>query len=249
MVAPLLNSWSEFDTLKLDRLHPWFEKYAKQLQVFVAGSKNKFGISHFILINHLNLAFELVGGTETYMSMIENPEMIQRVIAFAFDLNLAVQNVFFDHVPMLNDGTCSNMVQWIPGRIISESIDPFHMTSVNDFEKWGRQPVQRIFDQFDGGVLHIHGNGRHLLEVASSLKNLKAIYMGDDKGFPPAFDILPELRERAGDLPLVVQVDFSIFIQHLKEHTLCGGVFYQVKNAPDIESANRCMEKVRDYHI
>lgn len=249
MVAPLLKNWGEFDSLKVDPSHPWFEKYIKQLQVFVERSKDKFGISHFILINHLNLAFELVGGTETYMSLIENPEMIHRVISFAFDLNQAVQKVFFDYVPMLDNGTCSNMVQWIPGRIVSESIDPFHMTSVDDFEKWGRKPVQRMFDQFDGGVLHIHGNGRHLLEAASSLENLKAIYMGDDKGFPPAFEILPELRERAGDLPFVVQVDFSVFMEHLKKHTLCGGVFYQVKDAPDIKSANRCMEKVRDYHL
>jgi hypothetical protein len=249
MVSPLLKNWKEFESLKIDTKHPWFDIYLKQLQIFIEGSKKNFSISHFILINHLNLAFELVGATETYLAMIERPEIINKVIDLAHQLNMWVQSTFFQYVPLLRSGTCSNMVQWIPGKIISESLDPFHMTSVDDFEKWGRAPVQRMFDQFDGGVLHIHGNGRHLLEAACSLKGLKAIFLGDDKGFPLAFDILSELRKRTDTLPLVVQVDFPAFIEHLEKHTLCGGVLYQVKDAPDIKSSNRCMEKVRAYRI
>ena len=249
MVFPLLKNWSEFESLRIDKNHPWFNAYIKQLQIFVTGCKDNFGISHFILINHLNLAFELVGATETYLAMMEKPAIIKKVIALAHKLNVWVQNTFFRYVPLVNDGTCSNMVQWIPGKIISESLDPFHMTSVDDFEKWGREPVQQMFDQFDGGVLHIHGNGRHLLEAACSLTGLKAIFLGDDKGFPCAFDILPKLRKRTGNIPLVVQVDFPDFTKHLEKHSLCGGVLYQVKNAIDIKTANICMEKVRDYQI
>lgn len=245
MVSPFLHNWSEFDSLKLDISHPWFRKYTDQLQVFVEGSRGKFGISHFILIDSLNFIFELLGATVTYMSLLDSPEMVQKAIEFAFELNIFVQDTFFDNVPRLKGGTYSNMVQWIPGRIVSESIDPFHMTSVNDFEKWGREPIERILGHFDGGVLHIHGNGRHLLETACTLEGLKAIYMGDDKGFPTAFEVLDKLRARAGDMPLVVQVDFATFSKRLSEHRVRGGVLYQVTDAPDIDTVNRCMEKVR----
>lgn len=160
MVPPLLKDWTEFDALEIDLSHPWYRTYAHQLETFVGGSSPQFGISHFILINHLNLAFELVGGTATYLSMVEDPEMLGKVIALAFDLNVMVQRRFFEAVPTVEGGTCSNMVQWIPGNIVSESVDPFQMTSVEDFEEWGHEPVERMFEQFDGGVLHIHGNGR-----------------------------------------------------------------------------------------
>jgi hypothetical protein len=123
------------------------------------------------------------------------------------------------------------------------------MTSVDYFETWGRAPVERIFDQFDGGVLHLHGNGRHLLEAVCSLRGLKAIYLGDDKGFPTAFDILDALKTRAGDMPLIVQVDFKHFVEKLHQHKLSGGVFYRVEEAPEIDAANRCMEKVRAYRV
>ena len=249
MIAPLLKDWSEFDALEFDAAHPWFQRYMRQLNVFVEGGIGKFGMSHFILINGLNFVFELMGATRTYISLLECSEMVHKAVAFAYDLNVKIQSTFFDTVPALKGGTCSNMVQWIPGQIVSESVDPFHMTSVDYFEEWGREPVARILDRFDGGVLHLHGNGRHLLEAVCSLGGLKAIYLGDDKGFPPAFEILDALRVRAGDMPLIVSVDFKNFVEKLNHHELSGGVFYQVKGAPEIDVANRCMEQVRSYRV
>jgi len=106
-------------------------------------------------------------------------------------------------------------------------------------------PENGFFGRFDGGVLHLHGNGRHLLEAVCSLEGLKAIYFGEDRGFPLAVDILDELRRRAGDMPLVVTVDFGTFAAKLERCKLPGGVLYQVQEAPDVEAANRCMEQVR----
>ena len=45
----------------------------------------------------------------------------------------------------------------------------------------------------------------------------------------------------------VVQADFDRFAQRLNEHRLPGGGFYQVSGAPDADTANRLMEKVRAY--
>jgi hypothetical protein len=247
MVAPLLDDWSEFDSLRFSPSHPWFERYVAQLDTFVRRAADRFAVSHFILIDGLNFAFELVGATKTYLSLDECPEMIRRVIEFAFELNLAVQTTFFDQAGTLAGGTASNMAQWVPGRIVSESVDPFHMTSVDYFETWGREPVERILGRFDGGVLHIHGNGRHLLEAVSTVEGLKAIFLGDDKGFPQAFDVLDELQARTADVPLVVQVDIDRFVEKLDERRLPGGVFYKVSGAGDADTANRLMEKVRGY--
>lgn len=249
MVAPLLQEWSEFDRLRFDRDHPWFRRFVEQLRIFVAGATGKFGISHFILIDSLNFAFELVGASRTYVSLFEAPGRVHQAIDFAFDLNLTVQETFFAEVPLLAGGTVSNMVQWAPGRIISESVDPFHMTSVEYFDAWGREPVERIFARFDGGVLHLHGNGRHLLEAICAVQGLRAIFFGEDRGFPPAIEILDELRQRAGDMPLVVTADFATFAEKLKKHQLPGGVLYKVEEAPDVDAVNRCMEEVRKYRV
>jgi hypothetical protein len=247
MVPPLLKNWSEFDRLHFDAGHPWWRCYLDQMQIFVERCRGKWGISHFILIDALNFVFELLGATETYLSLDERPDMIYRAIDFGFDLNCRVQQAFFDTVGLFEGGTFSNFGQWIPGRILSESLDPFHMTSVAYFEKWGRDPVERIFDAFDGGVIHIHGNGRHLLEAASTIRGLKAILLMDDLGFPKAFDKLRDLQSQTGDMPLAVFADYDNFVDRLRRHDLPGGVLYQVKNVPNAATANDLMKEVRDY--
>ncbi|HPP54213.1 MAG TPA: hypothetical protein PK777_14775 [Thermoguttaceae bacterium] len=247
MCAPLLQDWNQLDRLQWDRRHPWFQRYERQLEVFVRQAAGKFAVSHFILIDGLNFCFELVGATNTYLALEERPDWVQQAVELAFQTNTAVQETFFQKVPLLVGGTASNMVGWAPGRVVSESVDPFHMTSVPYFERWGRLPVQRIFDHFDGGVLHLHANGRHLLEAVCSLRGLRAIFMGDDRGYPKAFDIIDELKRRAGLVPLVVQADFEPFVQRLNQHTLPGGVIYKVRRAPDAAAVNRLMEQVRAY--
>ena len=204
MVPPLLADWSEFDRLRFDPEHPWWQRYLRQLEVFVSGSRGKFGISHFILIDGLNFVFELLGATRTYLSLDEHPEMVRRAIDFAFDLNVRVHETFFATVPSLEGGTFSNFAQWLPGRVVSESIDPYHMTSVAYFERWGREPAERIMTHFDGGVIHVHANGRHLLAAAATLRGLKAMLLADDLGFPPAFDVVELLKARVGDVPVSV---------------------------------------------
>jgi len=247
MVAPLLDDWQQVEGLAFDPGHPWFRRYLDVLEAFVRSSAGKFGVSHFILINGLNFVFELVGATATYLSLDERPEAVRRAIELGFGINVAVQEAFFEHVPLLRGGTSSNMVEWIPGRIVSESVDPFHMTSVGYFETWGRGPVERVFARFDGGVIHIHGNGRHLLEAVSTLDGLKAMFLGDDRGFSRAFDVLDELKRRTGEVPLVVETDVEPFTEKLDRHTLPGGVLYKVRGLPDVAAANRLMEKVRAY--
>lgn len=250
MVPPLLKDWSQFESRMLFHTdHPWYRRYVDQLDKFVRGSEGKFGISHFILINGLNFVFELVGATQTYLDLDQRPEMIRRAIELAHQVNLQVHQTFFDQAPLVAGGTCSIYAQWIPGRIVSESVDPFHMTSVDYFERWGRGPVERIFAQFDGGAIHIHGNGRHLLKAVSTLRGLKVIWLGDDKGYPPAFQVLPQLKSRVGDVPVICLATFPEFARALKEHRLIGGVFYDVLDVPDVDTANRCMELVRSYRI
>ncbi|MDO9540720.1 MAG: hypothetical protein Q7J98_00150 [Kiritimatiellia bacterium] len=247
MVFPLLKDWSEFSRLRLDLNHEWFQEYRRQLDVFVEGARGKFGISHFILINGLNFIFELVGATETYLSLIEQPEMVRKAMELGFKVNVEIQKHFFAKAPLVAGGTCGYAVQWVPGRIIAESVDPFHMTSVAYFEEWGRSISERIMAEFDGGVTHIHGNGRHLMEAVCSMKGLKAVMLGDDKGFPPAIEVLDELKARAGDMPLTVNAQFSDFAERIGRHGLAGGVLYQVHGAPGADEVNCCMEKVRAY--
>ena len=249
MLPPLLKDWSEFPKLAINRQGAWYGFYLQELEQFRKASAGKFGISHFILIDGLNFVFELFGATQTYLELMDNPGKVREAIEFAYQLNVDVQKTFFQQAPLLEGGTCSNMVEWIPGRIVSESVDPFHMTSVDYFEAWGREPVERILGTFDGGVVHIHGNGRHLLEAVGTIRGLKAVFLADDLHFPSAFSLLPELKRRLQGLPVVLNADFPDFVAALESHQLTGGVLYKVQHVPDARVANHLMDRVREYSV
>ena len=249
MVSPILKDWSGLEKLVIDHQGEWYRFYLSALAQFRKAGEGKFGISHFILIDGLNFLFELFGATQTYLELLDHPEKVRQAIDFAYELNVDVQKTFFEHSPLLQGGTCSNMVEWIPGRIVSESVDPFHMTSIACFEEWGREPVERILATFDGGVLHIHGNGRHLLEAIATIRGLKAVFLADDLHFPSAFSVLRNLKRRLGDLPIVLKAEFPEFAAALESHRLEGGVLYKVQHVPDADAANRLMDRIRPYEV
>ena len=93
-------------------------------------------------------------------------------------------------------------------------------------------------------AVHIHGNGRHLLPTASTIRGLKAILLADDVGFPRAFDVIDELKPRAGGVPVSVFAPFERFVERLEGHTLPGGVLYQVTDVPDIDTAKELTTKI-----
>jgi hypothetical protein len=96
-------------------------------------------------------------------------------------------------------------------------------------------------------VLHLHGNGRHLLPAVASLRGLKAVCLSDDRGIQPAFEFLPRAKQLAGNLPLIVGVNYAAFRDSLDQHRLPGGVLYRVQQVPDVSTANRCTDAVRAY--
>ena len=191
--------------------------------------------------------FELVGATRTYLSLDECPDMVRRAIDFGFDLNVRVQEAFFAHAPAVAGGTLSNFAQWLPGRVVSESIDPYHMTSVAYFERWGREPAERIMGHFDGGVIHVHGNGRHLLEAASTMRGLKAMLLLDDRGFPKAFDVIGPLKARVGNMPVSLFAPYEAFLDRLAARPARRRVLSGAGTCPNVAAANRAMEQVREY--
>ena len=247
MVPPFMPDWDGLPNLKIDPSNIWFKRFLTQIEIFLQQSRGKFGISHLILVDSINFIFELRGATATYLDLIDYPDEVWQAIDFAFQLNRWIADTFFEIVGLEQGGTCSNFGQWLPGKIVSESVDPFHMTGIDYFETWGREPIERIFNCYDGGVVHLHANGRHLINAVKTLKGLKAIRLLEDLGFPAAFDLRHEFKEQVADLPLVMDADFHHFSEALEKHQLPGGILYNVLNVPDQDTANRWMERVRDY--
>ena len=199
----------------------------------------------------VDFAVELTTPRESnvYYDIVDVPEKVKFVIDFALKLNEWVVNRFFDITGLVNGGTCSNFVQWIPGRVVSESVDPFHLASVDTFEEWGREPIQRIFDKYDGGIVHLHSNGHHLMENVSTLKGLKCIVLLDEEFNAPVYKKLEQLNIKRGKIPMNISIPYEVFADRLTKRELHTNVFYNVLNVPDTNCANKVMADVKKYKI
>ena len=124
MVAPILKNISEFEQIEIDTDNKWFQCYINQLDIFVKKSAGKFCISHFILIDSLNFVFELFGGTDTYLYLVEQPELIQRAIDFAFDLTRATFWV------VLLGGLANNLISYSSDQAVIQR----YLTTKNEKE-------------------------------------------------------------------------------------------------------------------
>ena len=119
------------------------------------------------------------------------------------------------------------------------------------FEQAGRKLIERLISYYDGAVIHVHANGYgHLLPYVSTIKNLKAIMLGDDPYNPRAIDVIDTILPQCGDVPVTLHtVPYLDFVDLLSKHKLPGNVLYYVSDVPSISAANRTMDKVREYRV
>ena len=248
MGVPRIKDPEDMLNLKLDTDSKWAKIYLNQLRYFAEKSNGKYGVSHFILIDGLNFIYELRGATNAYYDALDCPEVVEQVFVLARDVNMWVQDTFFDEVGLFQGGTVSNQSQWIPGRIVSESLDPFHMTSVKDFERWGVENIEKVFAHYDGGVFHIHSNGHHLIERAAKIQGVKSITLLDENQNPiKNYMKLAELDKLRGDTPVQIDLPYEIMKQKLEAHELPGNMFFNVLGVPDVDAANRMMDDIKKY--
>jgi hypothetical protein len=73
--------------------------------------------------------------------------------------------------------------------------------------------------------------------------------MGDDKPFPPAYEVVDELAAKKGNIPISVSIPYDIFTDRLSKKTLPGNIIYFVWGVPDTETGNRLMDEVKNYRI
>lgn len=249
MCAPMLDDLSRIEELRIDPDHPMLGVLDRQLEIFREGARGKFGIAPFIVIDALNFVAELRGMTQAFIDVIESPEEAERLMRFAYDLNVFVQERVQNALDDFAGGSFVNMGSWAPGRPILFSVDAYHMAAPDYFEEWGRPYIQPLLDHFGGGLLHLHSNGRHLLPNVRTMEGLVCVYLLDEDWAERAYDGLDEYHAQADGVPLVVNCRWDEFVGDLNAKRLPGNVLYQVSGVPSVDEANRVMEKVRGYRV
>ncbi|MHB1455462.1 MAG: hypothetical protein ACYC0V_00955 [Armatimonadota bacterium] len=247
MCAPVMDDLSDLDMLKIDPEAAAIKLMDEQVRIFSDGAKGRFGIAPFIIIDSMNFVAEMRGMTQAFEDVIDHPEAVIRMMDFALEFNIFLQERVRRMTGGFMDGSFVNMGSWCQGNPILFSVDAYHMASPDFYYQWGVPHLQRILDHFGGGLLHVHSNGWHLLPHVVKLDHLKCVYFAEEMWNPRAYDQLPMLCKQAAGTPLIISCEYDEFKRDLSSCKLPGNVLYDIKNVPSVEHGNRLMEKVHAY--
>ena len=195
----------------------------------------------------MNFVVEARGATRAFLDTFDHPDAIRLLMDFAFDLAVLLQERVLDAVDAFMGGSFTFTGSWAPGRVVSFSVDAYHLAGPEFYYQWGEPHLQRLLDYFAGGALHVHSNGRRLLPHVSKLRNLVCIQMADEANDPRSYDMIEEIIAQTGDTPIAVGCQRAEFERDLDAHRLPCGVLYHVLGVSSVEEGNRLMDKVRAY--
>jgi hypothetical protein len=249
MTKPFAHSLQEASQVRFDESSIWWKRYINQMDIYAqAAAQGGFGISHLTVLSGLHFLMELRGATNAYLDLLDEPLLAREVIAYSVEVNHIIQDAFFEHVPLYAGGTASYAIQWMPGRVIAESVDSYHMTKVDWFEEHGRWVLEQTVQPYDGMMLHLHSNGLHLLKSVSTLPKLQCITLGDDTTAPfRIYERLDELDKLRGDVPIAASIPCAVFEKRLRSGTLTPNMLYYVQGVNGVDAANQMMDLVRAY--
>ena len=225
--------------------HFWMKRYLHQLRAFRRGAEDRFGVSHLIVCDAVNLLYELRGATQTYWDLADDFDICRKVMDFSTELCQKVQDLYFEEIGLYRGGTFSNLCGWLPGKVIAESMDPYHLSGPAPFYEYGKEYIERMFSHYDGGIVHIHANAYFLVRQAAELQGIRAISLLDDPYNPPAYLQLERITADRGSVPLTVNVPYEWFVDRLKKKALIRNILYVVEGVPGFSEANALMKQVK----
>lgn len=247
---PLLADYSQLDQLYFDEQNEWIQRQQEACRYFIQTAQGKFALCETEQMDSLNLA-ELLRGSEVYTDLYDYPEEFHHLLDFAGDFNIRfteMQREILAPCLRYQGGVFSIFRIWLPGRAVWVSVDAYGLCSLGVFHEFGAPYLQQVMDHFGGGWIHLHSTDIRLLPEIVKLSGIVGIGIYDDPNAPRGFDLLTQIRQVTGDIPLQIDCRVEELEQGLVKRDLPGSVMYMVKHGEGtVAQVNRLMEKVRAY--
>jgi hypothetical protein len=245
---PLIKSWDQLDDLKFDPEWKWNQELRKACEYFAEHANGRFGVAMMETLADLNIVHNLRGFQFLY-DIYDHRQEVERLMEMSIEFNIQWIDMVREALGEANTyrgGRLDFWGMWQPGDTIFASVDAYNLCDPKILE-WGRPYIQRLVDHYGSGWIHHHAIGLRLLPEALKINNILFHEFCDDPGQPKVFPRMREIKDLTGDIPIMIDVDFELFVPALREHRLKGGAIYWVRGAPSIEQANEVMKEVRRY--
>ena len=232
--------------LNFDENNRYYKMQIDYVKYLSKRSRGRFGFTEMITIDGLNF-LDCVRHGDAYTDIYDYSVEIKEIMAFASDFNIKLVKEQRKYIDTYRGGRFNFYQIWTPDETIFISVDAYGQCSADVFEKYGREYVQRLIDEFKGGWLHVHSDAMRLLSNYVKLENLIAIGLEDWIKPPRAILHIDDIIRITGDIPLMINIEKDELLNMMDAGTLPGNVLYWVGGVTDSQEANRIAEIAYSY--
>jgi hypothetical protein len=245
---PPLAEWPDDlpERLRFDPDNPLIDLARRTIRYYREQAQGRFGVGVLETIDALNLVVALRGATNAYTDIYLHPDEVRTVMERGLQWNIKWLEMQWNEAGPYAGGWCT-LIDWLPEKTVWLSVDADSYCKIETYAQLSRPYMQRLIDHFGAGWQHLHAPGVRLLPEIVKLRNLVAIQIGDDVGYPRAFSRLREVQKITGGIPLQVGCTWDEFRAAFQDGTLPGNVEYHVSGAPSASAANEAAKAARRY--
>lgn len=243
--SPVIHELSDLDRLTLDEDNYW-------LKILERGVRHLVSRCDPVEIpvargNYapLDLA-QALRGEELFVDFYEHPEWVHQLMEFCVRATVWLEERLQQIIGPWRGGRVAGA--WLPPRAICMSEDVACMVSPEAYAEFGRPYTQEVIDHFGHGMVHTHSLGFHVIPEIAKLRGLVGIQIAQDPNTLRTFEVLDDLLEKCGRVPLSISCtmgDLRSELPSLAKRTniiLCPAV-------DSVEQAHEAVDFVREHSL
>ena len=247
-VKPLIEDYGDFDWQLPDEGNVWLERYLESYRFMVRQAGNDFALNWSAELLGMNLAVQLRGAERAYLDTYDDAENLRRLLDYSYDLHLYLYGRVQEIVGEYNRALYGDhpLAQYRVDLQPNQSVDAYSVCRRGVMRQFGMAQISRFMRTVGGGNLHIHQNGRHVIEEVVEIPGWREARFTDGGNWERTFALRWEIRRRMKDIPIVIRCEREEFLDAMQEHDLPGSTRYVV-NANSLDDAKRVMDQVHAY--
>jgi hypothetical protein len=180
--------------------------------------------------------------------MYDDAENLQRLLDYSYDLHLYLYGRVQEIAGEYNRALYGShpLAQYRVDLQPNQSVDAYSVCRRGVLRRFGMTQISRFVRTVGGGNLHIHQNGRHVIEEVVEIPGWREARFTDGGNWERTFDLRWEIRRRMKDIPIVIRCEREEFLDALRRRDLPGNTRY-VTSANSLDDAKRLMDQVYAY--
>jgi len=246
---PIIKTIKDLEKLVINQNNYWLKFIQSALKHFCELAGGKMLLVPIIAMDALNLAVELMGSTEAYTAVYENPDLLHKIMDFGVEYMTYIYKIQDAIIRPYNNQTINADSSVFGGMLMS--VDAYTVCNPKIYETMGLEYQQKLLNQVGYGYMHMHGFGLDiLLPLTAKLRGIKNYKLGRDlkaqENLP--FESIKWMRKILGDdKQMSTYLSQEEFISGINNKTLPFNAHYSCWT-DNLDTAKKMVEMAKNYH-